>query len=148
MCSGIVEFQDSRILEFQNVFWYCIFVEFYNCRKVECVPEFLNCRIVECVLNWRPKISSFFPSSAQMSKLCSFSGGLLVEMWRRFKAIDHPKGVIGLLGGCVVKPPRPRRVVQRRVVQERAPRNQQDPHRETSTTPCATGCCVVILQRA
>ena len=28
-----------------------------------------------------------------------------MEMWWRFKATDHPKCVIGLLGGCFVKPP-------------------------------------------
>ena len=56
--------------------------------------EFWNCVILE-----------LWDSGILEMCFCSFSGCLLVEMWRRFKAIDHPKCVIGLLGGLYCETP-------------------------------------------
>ena len=62
---------------------------------------------------WRPegwerfKISLFVTlSRRKFSLFSSLYGGLLVELWPRFKAVAHPKSTFGLLWGHFVRAPR------------------------------------------
>ena len=60
----------------------------------------------------------FFPSPAPFSLFFFFFLGLLVELWSRTAAMDHPKCAFGLLWGHLVKPPAPpkagRKIAKRR----------------------------------
>ena len=53
----------------------------------------------------RPKFRFFCPSPAAMVILSSLPGGLLVELWPRFKAAAHPKCAFGHLLGRFVRAP-------------------------------------------
>ena len=47
----------------------------------------------------------FFPSPTANFVLSSLSGGLIMELWPRFKAVAHPKCAFALLRGHFVRVP-------------------------------------------
>ena len=80
------------------------------CKICGHVPHVWVFNILGCVqhswapaLRWTAEISHLFPSPTANFVLSSLLGGLLVELWPRFKDMDKLKSALGLPG--VIVPP-------------------------------------------